>query len=345
VTTVDPPSSAPAPTSTPAGRRSRRGRESSPVRRWVRVVVIVIVVLIGVNLVLSALNAQSGESARSGPAGSSYTTTANGIAAYLELLGGYGRSPVRSRADQLGDGLDVRDAAILWSAPGGSVSTSSAKRLLHFVEGGGQLVVGVGNSYGFLSTITGEALDREPVLGRTFVAQPGELEIQQVRNVQTAGGYVFVNPHAPVLVGTTSAALAVLYKIGAGRVVVVADPSVFENRLLAAADNARFSLAVLGRVERQAVFLERVHGFAHEGEGLDAIPTGWKIALAGLLLAVLLCVLSRGRRIGPPEDQGRAAAPARDSYVRALATTLEKARRPDAAFEPTYARRNRPPRN
>jgi hypothetical protein len=44
--------------------------------------------------------------------------------------------------------------------------------------------------------------------------------------------------------------------------------------------------------------------------------------LAGLALAALALVWSMARRLGPPEDEARALAPARREYVEAIAAAL-----------------------
>ncbi len=71
------------------------------------------------------------------------------------------------------------------------------------------------------------------------------------------------------------------------------------------------------------VFAESVHGFG-AGTGLVALPSRWKWTLAGLLLAALIYVASRFRRLGPPEPRPATALPPRREHVEALALALSR---------------------
>jgi hypothetical protein len=110
---------------------------------------------------------------------------------------------------------------------------------------------------------------------------------------------------------------------GRGRVVMVADPSPLQNRLLARADNAALALALSG--QGPLTFVESVHGYG-AATGLAALPAdaGWALIL--LAAAALALMAARGRRFGPPEAARRELAPPRAAYVDALATTLARRR-------------------
>jgi hypothetical protein len=56
--------------------------------------------------------------------------------------------------------------------------------------------------------------------------------------------------------------------------------------------------------------------------------------MLGLLaVATLVWMVSRGRRLGPPEDRARRLAPPRREYVDALAGVLARTKQPQAALE------------
>jgi hypothetical protein len=121
----------------------------------------------------------------------------------------------------------------------------------------------------------------------------------------------------------------------AGRLVVVADAGIFDNATLDRADNAAFSLQVVGS-GHTVYFAEGVHGFG-QSSGLSAIPVSWRWAFGGLLLALLAGMWSVGRRFGPPEDESRQLAPLRGDYVDALGASLARTGRPDEAAAPLLA--------
>ena len=63
----------------------------------------------------------------------------------------------------------------------------------------------------------------------------------------------------------------------------------------------------------------------------------WRFALGIAVLAGLLWLASRARRLGPPEPAGETPAPARREHVEALALGLRRARDADAALAPVQA--------
>ena len=84
------------------------------------------------------------------------------------------------------------------------------------------------------------------------------------------------------------------------------------------------------------MFVESVHGFG-EATGLAALPARWRLALVIGVLAALLWLVSRARRLGPPEEAGENPAPARREHVEALALALRRSRDPAVALAPVQA--------
>ena len=78
-------------------------------------------------------------------------------------------------------------------------------------------------------------------------------------------------------------------------------------------------------------FVESVHGYGR-ASGFGAIPTSWRFALGGLVLAALVLIWARGRRLGPAEALELPLPPPRREYVDALAALLERSRDPAAAI-------------
>jgi hypothetical protein len=71
------------------------------------------------------------------------------------------------------------------------------------------------------------------------------------------------------------------------------------------------------------VFAESVHGFG-QSRGLAALPSRWRLAFAGLVLAGLVWILARGRRLGPAEPAEASTPPPRGAYIEALARLLRR---------------------
>lgn len=313
-------------------------------RRWVGWVLGAIVILVLVNLVLSVVNTTSGDTARRGPDGSSYVTTARGLAAFESLASAYGYDTSRSR-EVAGASLESGDTAVVWDPDPRLIDQRTGDRLSRFVEDGGRLVIATTPTVLTALFDVGLPLDTESgdtysgivtAPSRRFPARPGPPETEGVTDVLAADASAFVpGAEGTTVLGTGAAAAAATYPLGRGTIVYVVAPSVLENRLLDRADNARFGLGALGPTSRPVVFVERVHGYEDEGEGIDAVPTGWKIALAGILVGGLLVILAAGRRVGPPEDLARALPPPRDAYVRALAVSLANSGQPESTFAPT----------
>ncbi len=122
-------------------------------------------------------------------------------------------------------------------------------------------------------------------------------------------------------------------RLGRGAVLLLADSSPLQNRLLGSGDNAAFGLALAGAPSRPVEFLESYHGYG-TGSGLSALPLSWKLLLTGLGLSALVYLVARGRRFGPPEEESRDLAPPRRLYVDSLAAVVARSKRRDAAVGP-----------
>ena len=162
-------------------------------------------------------------------------------------------------------------------------------------------------------------------------------ETAGVSRVETAGvgAWATAGQARPAL-GSGRRHLLVVAPVGRGRLALLADASPLQNRLLARADDAKLGLSLAGPPSRPVTFVESVHGYGR-ASGLGAIPTSWRFALGGLVLAALVLMWSRGRRLGPAEELERPLPPPRREYVDALAGLLERSRNPAAAIEPLQA--------
>jgi hypothetical protein len=213
------------------------------------------------------------------------------------------------------------------------VLKDDAAALLRFVAAGGRLVAGGGDT-SWLRTFVPGGLK----LSGRGITSPVPLapvpEVAGLRELVTAddGSWDTVRGALPIL-GDAKGSIAAVVSAGAGRAVLLADPSPLENGLLVRADNASFAVDLAGSPTRPVEFLETYHGYGKaSASGFGAIPGNWQALLGFEVLAVLVFMLARSRRLGPPELAARALAPSRREYVEALAGTLVRTKKPALAL-------------
>ena len=277
-------------------------------RRW-RIALTVVVVLVAVNLALRFLGTLTGGTP-GGPRSSSYATSLHGAAAYAELLGRAGHPVEQVRALPHRSPPSAGTTAFLLDPP--AVEPRDLAALRAFVYDGGRLVAS-GLSPRAMHALVSRVPQR--VRGPRQVGMDG-LEIK------TGGATAW-----------RGEGLLATRRIGRGTVSLLADSSPLQNRLLGSADNAAFGLALAGAPNRPVAFLESYHGYG-TGSGLSALPLAWKLLLAGLGLAAVVYAVARGRRFGPPEEEGRSLAPPRREYVDSLAAVVGRSKSRQAAVGP-----------
>ena len=161
-------------------------------------------------------------------------------------------------------------------------------------------------------------------------------EVAGIAEVVTAGEGSWSDVgETDAILGGRGRTLATVADLGSGRVVMLADPSPLQNRLLDRVDNAAFALQITGE-GAPVRFAEGQHGYG-DATGLRAIPSRWKWALAGLAVAALIGAVAAGRRLGPAEETARELPPPRRVYVDAVAEALARTRQPAASLAPLQA--------
>ncbi|MEO9176651.1 MAG: DUF4350 domain-containing protein [Gaiellales bacterium] len=294
-------------------------------RRIAITVAVLVAIVIGLRVLDDATRPPGGHSS------SSYATAPDGAAGYAELLQEHGHTVERLRASLASTRLDAGSTLIVLDP--GALDDRAVDALRSFAERGGQLVAG-GLEEPALDRLVGSpvTLDGTSADGATPL-----VPLDGVERVSATGDRSFsaTGTALPVL-ARGDAILAAVATLGRGHVALLADTSPLTNELLASDDDAALGLALAGPPGRPVLFAESVHGYGR-ATGLSALPTGWRVALAGLLVAALALMLARGRRLGPPERADRELAPARREHVDAVAATLRKTRRPDEAAEPLRA--------
>lgn len=299
--------------------------------RGQRAAVAALALIIGVNVALAALGGLVGGDP-GGPVSSSFSTGSDGVQAWSELLGRTGHLVTRLRTSVARADLPS-NATVVVAAPG-RIARADQRRLARFVADGGRLVAMGESSAELLRTVTGARIvagEGEPGI-RTWVPVPETAGVGRVAG-GTGAAFSVTPPFVAVagsaanatgaLVGSGPAGAALLVAdVGRGRVVAVAEATVFQNSQLGSADNAVLSLQVVGSVKRPVVFVESVHGFGATGAG--ALPSNWKWALAGIAATVVVGLWSAGTRFGAAEPAERKLRPARLDHVAAVAADLDR---------------------
>lgn len=318
---------------TRAETRRLRGRWLALERRT-RLIVAIVAVVVAVNVLLLALGLAF--PSPGGPRSSSYATAPEGLAAYATLLRDNGYDVSAALDAPTDDTLDPRSTVVLLDPD--TVLEEEAQALGRFVERGGRLVAG-GPDPTWLASVLEGAPEWSPDGFESADALAPVPETAGVARVSTGGigSWTAVGSSLPALGDDGDRSLLVVGRAGAGSFALLADASPLHNDRLGEDDNAALGLALAGSRDRPVTFVETVHGYGAE-RGLAALPDGWKVALAGLVLAGLLLMLARGRRLGPPEDEERTLPPPRRAYVDAIAASLAKTGQPSAALGPVRGR-------
>jgi hypothetical protein len=313
-------------------RRVRIPLPENPAVRWIGGAVLFVVAL---NLLVTAIGSYA--EGPSGPVSSSYATSPKGVAAWAELLERAGHPVEQLRLRPAAASLD-RNATVVILDPD-FVSPDDEFALESFVDGGGRLIAGATEPAPWL----GAVLDDDPVWSQGGPTQMGPVaaapldELDGVTAVAAAGEGHWSDPvGTPALGGDGEIGVWVAHR-GPGHVVALADPSPLQNRLLGEADNAKLALEIAGEPDATVVFVESVHGFEETGGGFGVLPYRWRVAAAGLLLAAVVWMIARGRRLGPPELAARPLQPPRKTYVDSLGVALRRTKRPGEATAPVRA--------
>ncbi len=300
-----------------------------------RIILRLIAAVVLVNVLVFVLG-ELVEGGVDGPTGSSYVTHAGGLAAYAELLDEYGHVVSRLR-EPAGPALDPTVTLVVVEPFPDRLVEAELRAIARFVAAGGRLVAGGTFATEWLQELLASPPQWSPIgagAAQPLVPAP---EVRGVGSVRTGiiGSWEDTGEAVPLLADSSGRAVAAVATVGRGRMVLLADVSVLSNGLLDRADNAAFALAAAGD-GREVVFHEYLHGYV-DGGGLSTIPAGWRWALGLLGVAAVVWLVAKGRRLGPPEQTTRALPPPRVQYVDALAATLARTRKPEAATAPLRA--------
>jgi hypothetical protein len=121
--------------------------------------------------------------------------------------------------------------------------------------------------------------------------------------------------------------LVAVVKRGAGEVVVVAEPALLGNRLLAEADNSVLAARLIAPRRHEVVFDEFYHGLAVRGNPLYLLTRpGFAAATVGLLLVVGTITWRVAVFLGPPLTKPRPSRRDIGEYVNAMSQFFSRGR-------------------
>lgn len=294
---------------------------------------LVVLSVIGVLALLQVLAGGSGDvDGRTAPPGSTYSTNGDGHKALRQLL-----TLREFTVDVVRIGFAEAPpdpTTTVFVVSGDALSEDDQAALHTFVEDGGRLIIADQPVDG----IVGSALTTGfSSVDRLEVAFPyGGLE--SVGEVVAPDARAFIDP-GPLLgvIGSPDRPTVGVLQVDGGIVWAIADPSILSNDALDQADNAALALAMAGDTSRPVLFAEYTHGYGPL-TGLASLPGSIQAGLWIAALAGIVWMVSRGRRLGPPEGRSRPLAPPRVAYVDAMAANLSRAKDLGAATTPIRER-------
>lgn len=205
------------------------------------------------------------------------------------------------------------------------LSRAEADRLSAWVRAGG--VVVVADPVSLLTPPVASAVVDE--VGGPCRA-PGLAEVE-VLDVGVSSTYE-VPPGAVGCFGPSDASSFLVSRPeGEGAVVSLGGPDVLTNELLGEADNAVLAATLLTGEGRRTAFVRPALPGGGERGLVDLVDTPVRAALAQLLVAFLVVVAWRARRLGRPIEEPQPVSVAGSELTRAVGRLLASNRRPDRA--------------
>lgn len=134
-------------------------------------------------------------------------------------------------------------------------------------------------------------------------------------------------PAAVPLVAEAAGAVISTYTVGRGRIIAIADPTIFTNRLLGKADNAQLAVSLLGAGPSVTVaFDEFVHGYGRTESAWLVLPSPLRVALILTGVLCLIALAGSAIRFVPAAAAPLVRDPNSAAYLVSLARLLRRGR-------------------
>jgi hypothetical protein len=289
-------------------------------------------VIVAVNVVALGLAALDRSAVVPGPAGSAAVTTALGTAALAETLEALGTDAILLRKRLDDENLAGVSTFVVVEPGFTGYSEGEVAALRRFVEAGGRAVLAGRPDAALVDALVPGApawinagATRQLVWAPPAWGAPAE---------DLEGGGIGSWDGDPVGLamtgwegGTTTLAVAV----GDGLVVLAADAGPFTNERIDRADNAAWAVSLLG--SGPVGFDEFRHGAGDDEVAL--LPPAWSRAVPLLAVALVVALVTYGRRSVPVRPPAPEPVPERLRFVEGVAGALRRTRDPGSAVEPT----------
>ena len=276
---------------------------------------------------------ESGEINKGDERRTTYSTAASGYKAlylWLDKLS----LPVKRWERKLND-LPVEASVLVLAEPELSPTRGELRSLREWIANGGTFVLIAREPNLFWSDL---GFELEPVFGMQHMQdkkeplwfQPGPY----TRGVRTLNYNIHprlssLRPQGIVQVRSAGGGLLMVLNEGEGRVIGLADPSLFANGSLREGDHARLALNLLlaHRGNGELLIDEYHHGYGRATSVLEHLFSSRALIplLQGILILFVLW-LGKGRRFGPPRPLHRIERSSSLEYVKAMAQLYQRAK-------------------
>jgi hypothetical protein len=258
------------------------------------------------------------------PEHSSTSDAANGTSALVLFAQAMGHPTIEIGSSFV---LPSQDGVMFVFTPTSPYTADDADRTAGWVRSGGILIYASEDGDPELDRALGVSRLATLVPSATAVATPVLVGVTQVAGGDFAVPMAPAPEQVPILRTRGGSVLAIVDRIGSGKVVVLADPLVLCNGYLEKLDNGRLAADLLGIGGGSApiAFDEYHHGFTLSDLSPQAwVLTPWGAALLWLLVAVFIGLILRGRRFGPLILRPAEAAPTDVEWAVALGELLRR---------------------
>jgi hypothetical protein len=154
---------------------------------------------------------------------------------------------------------------------------------------------------------------------------PAELRVLTLGLTKPDGTLVLERKGAAAQGKSEGGVVAAQFKLGSGEVIVVGDPAIFDNHLLAEADNSVLAAHLIGGVDQPVVWDEFYHGLTIRANPMFLLTRGMYGLIAALTVALVgVWVWRQAIFLGPPLTDAPVSRRAIGEYVEAMAHFLRR---------------------
>jgi hypothetical protein len=310
------------------------------------IIAAIFLVLVALNLIFMAGPEDEPENEMTGSR-SSYASTAYGTRAFYTLLKERGHEVTRleSPFTDVARLYELKTLFIIAPPAKHNPSAEEFERLKEWTEAGGLLIIidrEIEVDFGetVVETEDGEFDgDARPLQPTRFTRGVERVSLSPVasrlRLTSKTEGYPTYH------VGDAESAVLADFKVGEGRIVLLADPFVVANNGISQSDNVILALnLVADRPGASIGFDEYHHGYgSSRSEGLmsyfDGTPVPWMMWQGALIIA--LVIYTRGRRFGRPIPLRHERRTTNLEFVSSMANITRLARASDVAMQSIYS--------